>query len=281
MIQIKLTDENLLKDFVKKRSWIYGIASVLLLVAMSLGIVLILKDISREKQIARLRSDFIANVTHELKTPLTSIYLFAESLLLGRIKKKEYLSLIIKESIRLKRMINNILEFSKMEKGKPKYHFVKSNLSTLIKDIINEMNYWLEAEKFDVVTDLDENISADVAPEKIKQVISNLLNNAIKYSGDTRKIFVRLFRKKEHICIEVEDLGIGMSEDQLTRIFEKFYRIDQKESTSGTGLGLTVVKEIVEAHNGKISVTSEIGKGSKFFIILNQQVGKSENNFDN
>jgi len=274
MLQIKPNDENLIKEFIKRRSWIYGIASVLLLVAILLGVALILRDITREKHLVRLRSDFISNVTHELKTPLTSIYMFAESLLLGRVKsatgRKEYLSIILKESERLKRMINNILEFSKLEKGKPEYHFVNSNLASILNTAINDMNYWFEKENFNVVTELDENINVEIDAEKMKQAFDNLLSNAIKYSANTKKIFIRLLKKANHICIEIEDQGIGIPEDQLPQIFEKFYRIDQKESISGTGLGLTVVKEIVEAHDGKISVTSEFGKGSKFLINLNQ-----------
>ena len=278
MIQIALNDESLIKDFIKRRSWIYGIASALLLVAMFLGVALIIRDIAREKHLARLQSDFISNVTHELKTPLTSIYMFAESLKLDRVKsvkgRKEYLSIILKESERLKRMINNILDFSKMENGKPEYHFVNSNLASIMNAAIHEMDYWFENEKFDIVTDLDENIEAEIEPEKMKQAFGNLLSNAIKYSTNTKKIYIRLFKKTNQICIEVEDQGIGIPEDQLPRIFEKFYRIDLKESISGTGLGLTVVKEIVEAHNGKIFVTSKLEKGSKFSIILNQQLEK-------
>jgi signal transduction histidine kinase len=270
LMEIKLTDETLIKDIIKRRSLIYGIASLLLLVAMLLGVVLILRDIRRENHVARLRSDFISNVTHELKTPLTSIRMYAESLLMGRVKsdqvQKEYLSVVVNESERLKRMINNILEFSKMEKGKPEYFFVNSNLASILKSAIQEMKYWLDKEGFDVVTELDDIIFARVDPEKMKQAISNLFSNAIKYSTDTKKIYVRLYQKSDHIFIEVEDCGIGIAEDKLSRIFEEFYRIEQKEIISGTGLGLTVVKEIIEAHNGTISVTSEIGKGSRFTI---------------
>ncbi len=276
MIQIKLKDENLINDLIKRRSWIYGIATSLLLVAMILGVVLILRDIAREKHLASLRSDFISNVTHELKTPLTSIYMFAESLLLGRVKsanaKKEYLSIILKESLRLKRMVNNILEFSKMEKGKSEYHFINSNLAAVIRSAIQDMSYWFQKGGFEIVTDLDEKIEAEIDPEKMKQAIGNLLSNAYKYSTKTKKVFIRLINKTDHIGIEVEDKGLGIPEDQLTQIFEKFHRIDQKESISGTGLGLTVVKEIIESHKGKIFVTSKIGKGSKFTIILNRQI---------
>jgi signal transduction histidine kinase len=272
LLEIRLSDETLINNIVKRRGFIYGIASVLLLVAMFLGVVLILRDIRREKHLARLRSDFISNITHELKTPLTSIRMYAESLMMGRVKsdsvQKEYLSVVVTETDRLKRMINNILEFSKMEKGKPEYHFARTNLSSILKESMQEMNYWFEKEHFEVITELDETIFAEFDPEKMKQAISNLLSNAIKYSADTKKVFIRLFRKSDEVCIEVEDRGIGIPEDQLSRIFEQFYRIEQKESISGTGLGLTVVKEIIEAHKSLVSVTSEIGKGSKFSVIL-------------
>jgi len=274
-LQIKLSDENLINDLIQRRSWIYGISTVLLLVAMVLGVVLIVRDISREKHLARLQSDFISNVTHELKTPLTSISMFAESMLLKRVKKdsdkKEYLSIILKETERLKRMINNILEYSKMEKGKSDYRFVNSNLAAIVNTAIKEFDYWFEKEGFEVVSELDDQIEAKVDPEKMKQVFENLLNNAIKYSTITKKIITRLYLNINKIHIEIEDQGIGIHENQLSQIFEKFYRINHKESISGTGLGLTVVKEIVEAHNGKILVNSEVGKGSKFSIILNQQ----------
>lgn len=272
-IIIKLQNEKLIDELIRRRSWIYGIATVLLIVAMFLGVFLILRDISREKRLAGLRADFISNVTHELKTPLTSINMFAESLLLKRVKsskeKEEYLSIIIKESERLKRMINNILEFSKMEKGKSGYHLIKTNLAGLINAAIQELDYWLEQEKFEVITELDENIEAEIDSEKMKQALSNLISNSIKYSVDSKKIFIRLHKNSRGTIIEIEDEGVGMPEDKLHRIFDKFYRIDQKENISGTGLGLTVVKEIVEAHKGIIEVTSRVGKGSKFSIILN------------
>ena len=141
LLEIKLSDETLINNIVKRRGLIYGIASLFLLVAMFLGVVLILRDIAREKHLARLRSDFISNVTHELKTPLTSIRMYAESLMMGRVKsdqgQKEYLSVVVNETDRLKRMINNILEFSKMEKGKPEYHFVRSNLASILNEAIH------------------------------------------------------------------------------------------------------------------------------------------------
>jgi len=277
MIRIRLGDEDLISDLVRRRSWIYGIASVLLLVAMVLGVALILRDIAREKHLARLRSDFISNVTHELKTPLTSIRMYAESIMMGRIKsatgQKDYLSVVVNESERLKRMINNILEFSKMEKQKQEYHPVETRLSDILLKAINDMRYWLEEKGFKLKTEIDRDITLEVDPDKFHQVYTNLLSNAIKYSGDSRKITIRLFRNSDTVITEVEDEGIGIAKENLTKIFEEFYRVERQESgeITGTGLGLTVAREIVEAHNGKILVDSEIGKGSRFSVILYQQ----------
>jgi len=188
-------------------------------------------------------------------------------------EKKEYLSIIMKESERLKRMINNILEHSKLEKGKQEYHFVETDLSALIKLVIHEMNYWFEEKQITVRTELEENIRLVIDEEKINQAFSNLLNNAIKYSDENKNINIRLFKEAGNTVLEIEDEGIGIPEDEQSRIFEEFYRVGQKEteSISGTGLGLTVVKEIVEAHNGKIIVDSKPGKGSKFSVILNNK----------
>jgi signal transduction histidine kinase len=275
MILIGLSDEDLINDIVRHRSWIYGIASVLLLVAMVLGVALILRDIAREKHMARLRADFISNVTHELKTPLTSIRMYAESLIMGRVKskekRKEYLEVVVHESDRLKGMINNILEFSKMEKESAEYYFVTTNLARVIKEALAEMSLWFSQEGFEITSELEENISANVDPEKMKQALNNLFSNAIKYSTDIKQVCIRLFGKEDNIIIEVEDHGIGIPDDKLLKIFEPFYRIGQEEGASGTGLGLTVVKEIVEAHGGRITVTSRTGEGSKFVITLNQQ----------
>ncbi len=276
MINIKLQDENLIKSFITRRSWIYGIASFMLLVAMILGVVLILRDISREKHLARLRSDFISNVTHELKTPLTSIRMYAESLMMERVKskssRKEYLSVVVQESERLKRMINNILDLSKMERSKLEYHPVETCLAKVLDAALRDVHYWIEEKDFEVTCEIDRNLKMKVDPEKLQQVYTNLLSNAIKYSEDIKKIYVRLFQNSQGVVTEIEDKGIGIARDEQSKIFEEFYRVEHKHSgeIAGTGLGLTVVKEIVEAHKGKLLVESEIGKGSKFSVILFQ-----------
>ncbi|MCK4747526.1 MAG: HAMP domain-containing histidine kinase, partial [Bacteroidales bacterium] len=184
-IRIELQDENLIDTFVKKRRWTYGIALFLLLGAMLMGILLILRDLLREKYLNKLKSDFVSNVTHELKTPLTSIHLFAESVLLDRVDsesgKKEYLQIILKETERLKRIINNILDFSKKEKGKIEYKIEKVDVTALIRSALNDLNYWLEELDFTVHTELEEGAYVSGDPDALKQVVINLLDNAIKY----------------------------------------------------------------------------------------------------
>ena len=276
-IFIKLKDENLVEEQITRTSWIYGIAIVLLIGGMILGVFLIIKDIHREKYLSQLRSEFVSNVTHELKTPLTSIYMFAESILLDRVKtksdQKEYLGIILKETERLKRLINNILDFSKREKGKLVYNFIEVNISELIKSAINDLDYWTIEKKFKVTTTIEEDITGLADPDALKQAIINLLSNAIKYSRDRKEINIKLWKDEKLIYIEVEDRGIGIPEDQLDQIFDKFYRIESQDGmeSTGTGLGLTVVKDILEAHNAKILVESKIDQGSKFTIVLNSK----------
>jgi signal transduction histidine kinase len=277
VVQIYPQNEDLISDLVKRRSWIWGMATFLLLAAMLLGIILTQRDIAREKNLVSLRSNFISNVTHELKTPLTSIRMYAESMMMRRVKsdpdQQKYLSVIVNESERLKRMINNILEFSKMEKARQEYHPVESNLPEILHSAILDMNYWLEKNSFKVKQEIQPEIKAFVDPDKLYQVFTNLLSNAIKYSGNSKIIYIRLYENHDAVITEVEDEGIGINEADQLKIFEDFYRVEKNESGGipGTGLGLTVVREIVEAHNGKVRVESKAGKGSKFSVILFKQ----------
>ncbi|MFC2096774.1 ATP-binding protein [Bacteroidota bacterium] len=275
LLKVELKNKHIVDEYVAQRSWIYGIALILLLGGMFLGITLILRDIRRERKMALLRADFVSNVTHELKTPLTSITMFAESIFYGRAltesENKNYSNVIIKESGNLKRMINNILTFSIREDGKLSYQFKETDLSMVVNSTLEEMNYWLDLHKFKVDTDIKKGIVGAVDPEAIKQVLANLINNAIKYSPLSKKLYIRLYKLDTRIYIEVEDRGIGIPKDQIPRIFDKFYRVLLKdtEPTSGTGIGLTVARDIIEAHGGTIELSSVLNEGSTFKIILN------------
>lgn len=274
-ILIKPTNEKIVENFVRSRSWIYGIALVLLLGGMCLGIVLILRDIRREKKMADMQSEFVAHVTHELKTPLTSISMFAETIFLDRAKseeiRKKYANIIMKESEVLKRKIDNILEYSVRKNETTKYRIKETNLTTLVGEVMEEMKYWLDINQFNVKTEIETDVFAKVDPDAIKQALTNLIGNAIKYSPVDKNLVVRLKKNDGKISFEVEDTGIGIPKDQQNLVFEKFYRVrsNENESTTGTGLGLCVTRDIVHAHGGKIFVESEINRGSKFTIQLN------------
>jgi signal transduction histidine kinase len=275
LIRVSLKNENIIDQAVLKRKLTYGIGLFLFLGTMVLGLYLLIQDVNREKRMNKLKANFVSNITHELKTPLTSISMFAEALNMGKqsldSRQIKYLNIIVKESEKLKRIINNILDFSKNENDKLSYKLEKSNLTEIVESTLKEMNYFLEINKFEVELAIENNIFANVYAEGIKQALSNLISNAVKYSASNKKLIIRLFRSGTNVFIEVEDFGIGISQEELDLIFEKFYRInsDENETISGTGLGLTVTKAIIEEQNGKLMVESTLGKGSKFIIELN------------
>ena len=267
-------NSSVVNKLILKRRWIYGIALAFLIAGMFLGIVLVLRDVSREKRLALLRSDFVSNVSHELKTPLTSIRMFAETMLLGRLQQKsaqqEYLSIIVNESARLTRLINTVLDFSKIEKGKKQYYFKRVDLSQVIESAIKAMKYFIRENGFKLTTEIDPNIEAVADADAIEQAALNLLSNAVKYSPDNKEIAVRLWVENEFIYFQVSDRGMGIPEAKQQYIFDKFYRAHSghEKDTGGAGMGLTVVKHIVAAHQGKIELESTAGKGSSFTIIL-------------
>lgn len=275
-LSIKLQNPHIVEEYVFKRTITVIVGLSLLFGAMLLGLYTLIQDVNRKKRMDKLRADFIANVTHELKTPLTSINMFADSIVLKRVNDEKtiakYANIILKESEKLKRMITNILDFARKESDKLKFNFKKEKLSEVIGEIMEEMNYWLEIHEFEVACQLDEAIYVNIDKEAIKQVLSNLITNAIKYSPNTKKIQVRSYEESDKVFIEVEDHGMGIPADKQEFIFEKFMRVQRNEtdSISGTGLGLTVSKDIINAHNGNLSVKSKVGKGSTFIIELNK-----------
>jgi signal transduction histidine kinase len=216
----------------------------------------------------------VANVTHELKTPLTSIRMFAETMRMGRIKGKidqeEYLSIIVNESERLTRLINTVLDFSKIEQGKKRYNLIKTNISKVVQSAIYAMEYSLKEAGFDLKSEIEQNIQTKADADAIEQAVLNLMSNAVKYSNSNKEIEVKLFSKDCSIFIQVADKGIGIPESEQKKIFEKFYRAHtgHEKDTGGAGLGLTVVQHIVDAHNGKIELESKVGEGSTFTIVL-------------
>ncbi len=265
------TLEALGQHFVRTSFLILGVISLLL----TGGIVMTHRNISREMALARLKSDFVSNVSHELRTPLSLIRLYAETLEMGRLKSaekyQEYYSIIRKESERLTALINNILDFSRIEAGRKEYDFRQTDMRELVRNTLESYRYQIEQSGFA----FEEKIAEDVPPlsvdrEAMARSLLNLVNNALKYSQDQKYIGVNLFRDNGSVKLEVVDHGIGIPQSEQQKIFDKFYRVGDPlvHNTKGSGLGLSLVRHIVQAHGGEVVVDSVPGRGSKFTINL-------------
>jgi signal transduction histidine kinase len=251
------------------------ITVALLIVVIVFGVFFSLRGISREIELAKMKSDFVSNVSHELKTPLTSIRMFAEMLKNRRVKSRdkeqEYLELMTAESERLSRLISNVLDFSKVEEGRKEYRLELLDASELMEESVQIIQPHLVQHGFEMNTKPSEEplpIMGD--RDSLEQVLLNILNNAVKYSDERKEITVRAYAKGQEAVIEIEDKGIGIPEEDISKIFDKFYRADARAGyqSAGTGLGLTLAQQIVEAHKGRVDVKSVHGKGSVFSVVL-------------
>src|SRR3989440_2723488 len=250
---------------------ILGILSLLIIG----GLVLTKHIVSKEMALARLKSDFVSNVSHELRTPLALIRLYAETLELGRIttqeKKQQYYRIIRKESERLTALINNILDFSRIEAGHKEYEFRNTDIAELVHNTLESYRYQIEQQGFAFEESIDPNLPAvPVDREAIARALVNLVNNALKYSSDEKFLGVKLYRENGVVKLEVADHGIGIARRDQAKIFEKFYRAGDPlvHNTKGSGLGLSLVRHITHAHGGDIAVESIPGRGSKFILSL-------------
>jgi signal transduction histidine kinase len=265
------TAEAIGRQWVQRSMLILGALSVLMIG----GLVLTFRSVNKQVALARLKSDFVSNVSHELRTPLALIRLYAETLELGRIttreKKLEYYSIIRKESERLTALINNILDFSRIEAGRKEYDFRETDIAELVRNTLDSYRYQIEQQGFA----LEEHIDPGIPPvwvdrEAIARALVNLVNNALKYSDRDKFLRVRLYRAERVLRLEVADRGIGIDRNEQARIFEKFYRTCDPlvHNTKGSGLGLSLVQHITQAHGGDVEVESTPGRGSKFTMIL-------------
>lgn len=239
------------------------------------GLLLVYSNVRREMQVSKLKSDFVANVSHELKTPLALIRLFSETLELGRVhteeKAQEYYRVINKESQRLTQLINNILDFSRIEAGRREYRFAKADVTRIVEEVLEAYRFQIEQQGFGLEVKLGEDVpELPVDKEALGQALINLLNNALKYSRDEKHVRVEVRRDGRHVVIAVSDAGIGIPKGEQKKIFEKFYRAENSlvHDTKGSGLGLSLVQHIMEAHGGSVEVESAPGKGSTFSLVL-------------
>ncbi|TFE01155.1 two-component system histidine kinase PnpS [Jeotgalibacillus salarius] len=238
------------------------------------GIVLVFHDISELKKLEQMRKDFVANVSHEVKTPITSIKGFTETLLDGAMNDKEalesFLHIIAKESDRLQMLIQDLLELSRVEQQGFKLSLRQVDLADILKDVSVMMEHKAGKKNANIQLDIQKPLMIEGDADRLKQVFINLLTNALTYSYPDQDIMIKSEKSTDEVKIKFIDQGIGMEKEELSRIFERFYRVDKARSrnSGGTGLGLAIVKHIIEVHKGDIQVESEPEKGTVFTITL-------------
>ncbi len=263
------TDASAATGYYRTRNYLVGGGIFALAVSVVLGGLMILRDAGREVQVARLRSEFVANVSHELRTPLTSIRMYAETLLMGRYRSAEqmqdYLTTLLHESRRLSRLVDNVLDFARIERGDRTYQRQPCDLGDAARAALETFGGVFAAEGFE----MEEAIAAELPPvladqEAVEGAVANILGNAVKFSSEHKTIRLAVEQRGAEVVVEAADQGIGLPAGEEERIFEQFHRGANAANTAGTGLGLSLVKNVVEAHGGRVEAANRPGGGSVF-----------------
>ena len=250
---------------------------IVIIVALDLllltGAWLTYRNVRRETELAKLKSDFVSNVSHELRTPLALIRMYAETLELGRLpndaKKQEYYSTIVSETARLSRLVNNILNFSRMEAGRMPFTLRQSDVNGVVKNTLEVWRELLHSESVHVEMALDASLPAvRIDEEGIGEALMNLIDNAVKYGGNEKFLKISTGSDAGKVYIRVEDHGVGIFRNDSHKIFDMFYRSTERpgEGARGSGVGLAIVRNIMTAHGGSVTVDSTPGKGSTFTL---------------
>jgi two-component system phosphate regulon sensor histidine kinase PhoR len=257
------------------RDYVFGILILALVATTIAGTAATLAVLYREAKVAKLQTDFVNKVSHDLRTPLTSIRMFVETLQLGRlqdpVRQAEALEIIAEETARLSGLINRLLDWARMESGKRSYQLQREEVPRIVDAALQAF----EPQRLSHPVELTRDVAPDLPPvwadpKALTEALLNLLNNAHKYTGPVKKIAVSAARNGGTVVLRVADNGPGIAPREQKRIFDKFYRGKDPitRAVDGTGLGLSMVKHIVAGHGGQISVQSEIGKGATFTIVL-------------
>ncbi len=243
------------------------------LVVILVGVVFFTFVAREEERLNQLKSDFIATVSHELKTPLSLIRMFGEMLATDRVpsadKRRQYLDIIVRESERLTALIDNVLDFARLERGRTSYEFAMGDLGSAVFRGVEMFRYRVVTERPKLVTDIAEALPRTRLDERALQLLLfNLLDNAVKYAGDSDEVVVRVRAVDRDLTLDVEDRGPGIDPDDARRIFERFYRGRRANSSGarGSGIGLALVKHIAQAHGGDVSVIARAGGGTIFRV---------------
>jgi len=264
-----------IRGLVKQRTYTNLLVLILLNLTLFAGVWFVFRNVKKEVELAQIKSDFVSNVSHELRTPLALISMFSETLQMGRVKteekKQEYYSILSQETNRLSRIVNKILSFSQIEAGKRKYNFAEIDLNEVAENVFITYGFHLKDKGFEFSFEKNRKpllINGD--KEAIAEAIINLIDNAVKYSGENKNVKISAGKSGNSFFVEVVDKGIGISDEDRKMIYEKFYRVSHRlvHNTKGTGLGLTIVEHIMQAHGGKIELKSKLNEGSAFKLIF-------------
>ena len=257
------------------RRGLYFFVFLLIAGILVFGLALTLRSVSHELALARMKSDFVSTVSHEFKSPLTSIRQLAEMLQSGRVpsedRRQKYYDVLLEQSERLALLTDNILSLAKIESGRAALKFEKTDIATLLVEVVRSIQERVRHDGFGIDLEVKGTLPLLVSDRTaLVQAVTNLIDNAVKYSGESRRISVKAWQEGQAIIVTVRDSGIGIDKKDLGRVFERFYRGGDAltRAVKGSGLGLTLVKEIVEAHGGKVFVESEPGIGSVFSFRL-------------
>jgi signal transduction histidine kinase len=274
-LEIHQRPPRLIKTFLLSHRGLYSFMFLLIAGILIFGLILTLRSVSHELELARLKSDFVSTVSHEFKSPLTSIRQLAEMLQSGRVpseeRRQKYYEVLVEQSERLALLTDNILSLAKIESGRAELRLEPTDIAALLADVTASIRERGRHEGFTVGLDVGGTLPPVMADRTaLAQAVTNLVDNAVKYSGRSRTVSVRASTEGPAVVITVEDQGIGIKREDLERVFDRFYRAGDEltRTVKGSGLGLALVKEIVEAHKGAVSVESVPGRGSVFAIRL-------------
>jgi signal transduction histidine kinase len=280
-LEFHLPPPRLIRTFLLSRRGLYFFVFLLIAGILVFGLALTIRSVSHELELARMKSDFVSTVSHEFKSPLTSIRQLAEMLQSGRVpseeRRQQYYDVLLEQSERLALLTDNILSLAKIEEGRAEFAFETTDMSALLTNIVSSFRERVRHEGFDIELKVQTPIPV-IAVDRtaLSQAITNLIDNAVKYSGESRRVEVSASADEQSAVISVQDFGIGIKKEDIDKVFERFFRGGDEltRTVKGSGLGLTLVKEIIEAHRGKVQVESEPGKGSVFTIRLPLPQGK-------
>jgi signal transduction histidine kinase/tetratricopeptide (TPR) repeat protein len=268
-------EPRLFEAFLTSRRGIYFYMFLLIGGILIFGLILTVRTVSHELELARMKSDFVSTISHEFKSPLTSIRQLAEMLQTGRIpseeRRQKYYDVLLEQSERLSLLTENVLNFAKMEEGRREFVFERLDIKSLLKDLVSSVQERVRHAGFNIQLEVEDSLLPIMADrDAMTQAIHNLIDNAIKYSGKMQKVMVNAYREDQNLVIAVKDFGIGIKKEERNKIFDRFYRGGDKFTCTvkGSGLGLTLVKLIIDAHHGIVHVESEPERGSTFSVKL-------------